>query len=83
MFCVQDGLSRYKVVLEPPIQFPPGASHHDSQISGIREYAKLLEAYVRRYPQYWHRWSRPPVPLGGDSIVEDVPGKCDEEEQAR
>jgi len=49
-FVVRDG-ARHRIVIESPLEV---AGHSDDDI--VRSYARVLEEYIRRYPELWEFW---------------------------
>ena len=56
-FVAADGTER--IVIEEPL--PVTASGDDGVVECVTRYARLLERYVRRYPEQWPRWHDSPV----------------------
>ena len=70
-FIVREGLSRHRVILEPPLLPVPGASDAEESLRLTQEYTSLLEKYVRERPDHWlwlhRRWkTRPKAPAGAE-----------------
>ncbi len=68
-FIVREGLSRHRVILEPPLLPVPGASDAEESLRLTQEYTSLLEKYVRERPDHWlwlhRRWkTSPKAPAG-------------------
>lgn len=60
VFCFRDGNGADRLVLEKPIELDGGLDRDEVLMSGVTQYAHLLEAYIRKYPDQWYRWHRLP-----------------------
>lgn len=54
----------YRIVFEPEYQLKTGKTHNETILINIQELTKIIESYIRRYPEEWgwihRRWkSRP------------------------
>ena len=56
IFLVREGKMNYEFHCEPPIEYDP--DDPDAQAKIIREYSKVLEKYLRRYPGQWYLFQR-------------------------
>jgi lauroyl/myristoyl acyltransferase len=64
LFCVDGENGRIRVVIEPPLRIAASGQRDDAIESTIRQYARLLERYVRRHPEQYRNWHL----LGADSL---------------
>lgn len=46
----------YKVIVDPPLEFPAGANRHEAALSVTHEYARRLEPHVSAHPDQWIEW---------------------------
>jgi lauroyl/myristoyl acyltransferase len=56
LFCFGAYGGAIRVVIEPPLKISPGGRRDEEIESAIREYARLLESYMRRYPAQYRNW---------------------------
>jgi KDO2-lipid IV(A) lauroyltransferase len=66
MFIIRQDDDTHKIVIEPPLVFEEGPDEPQEIIVNTARITKLIEQYIRRYPQEWgwmhRRWkSRPPT----------------------
>lgn len=52
----QNGRSKYKVVIHPPIHLETQSNDTDSILENVEKFVKILEEDVRTYPHQWHFW---------------------------
>jgi lauroyl/myristoyl acyltransferase len=54
LFCVEESRGGTKLVIEAPIHIPIGVPKDLAMQESLAQYTRLLESYVKRYPeQYW------------------------------
>jgi lauroyl/myristoyl acyltransferase len=56
MFCYRSAAARPVLVLEPPIDLPPGASRDEEVEYAMQRFVDLLTSYVERYPTQYRTW---------------------------
>ena len=59
LFCVRDPRGRTQVIIEPAIAVPASGDREARSEAPLRQYAALLETYVRRHPEQYHSWHYP------------------------
>ena len=58
VFAVQDADGRATVTIEAPLQLAAGMNPREAAIQAAHEYARILDRYIRRYPEQWRGWKR-------------------------
>lgn len=58
IFCVKQEDGTDRLIVEQPITTGGSEYWRDAAGQGIQEYARLLESYIRRYPDQWYQWHR-------------------------
>ena len=53
IFCVSEGTDRKCLVIEEPITIDRGLERERGLESGVSQYVRLLESYIRRYPKQY------------------------------
>lgn len=56
IFCIQERDGKTALIIESPIRIGTEINRDQSIENGIAEYIRLLESYVRRYPEKYHGW---------------------------
>jgi lauroyl/myristoyl acyltransferase len=56
MFCIQERGCAACLTIEPPIEIQPGVSRERALESALSQYIRLLESYIRRYPEQYRDW---------------------------
>ncbi len=56
IFCVQEGDSAGILIIEGPVHIEKDAGREQGLEKSLREYAGLLEGYIRRYPELYRNW---------------------------
>jgi lauroyl/myristoyl acyltransferase len=59
LFCVREQDGRVRVVIEPAIATAPDEDRATAVVAAIRQYAAILERYIRRYPDQYRSWHYP------------------------
>ena len=59
----------WKTVFEETVDFErlPGGKNA-RQAAAVERYARLLESYIRRYPEQWRRWYANPISAGNENL---------------
>lgn len=57
LFCLREADGQYRLFLEKPIAL--GNEGDEATAQAIAQYVRLLESYIRRYPEQWSRWYFP------------------------
>ena len=58
LFCFTDDDGVERLTLETPIRLDGSDRSDEALVQGVRQYARLLEAYIGRYPDQWYLWHR-------------------------
>jgi lauroyl/myristoyl acyltransferase len=61
MVCFRDHANEHQLMLGEPVQLERMGNADASLIAAVTHYARLLESFVRRYPDQWGGWRRPPA----------------------
>lgn len=56
LFCLRDSAEGTKVIIEAPIHLESRVDKERNLENSIAKYARLLEDYVRRYPEQYRNW---------------------------
>ncbi len=56
VFTIPDGPGHFRISIEPPLQPSAGSSGRGRDEDVVRQYCRLLESYVLRYPHLWSGW---------------------------
>jgi lauroyl/myristoyl acyltransferase len=56
LFCIQQDNEKATVIIEAPIQIDVNGERESGLERSIRQYAGLLESYIRRYPEQYLNW---------------------------
>lgn len=56
LFTVRKKHGGFEIIVEPPLELPEVRNRHEAVEMLIREYTKLLESYLIRYPDLSHLW---------------------------
>jgi lauroyl/myristoyl acyltransferase len=56
LFTIRDKQGGFEIIVEPPLELPKAKNRHEAVEILIREYTKLLESYLIRYPDLSHLW---------------------------
>jgi len=56
VFCVFGNDGRLRVVVEAPLRIDRGPDREQELRSVLQQYASLLEAYIRRWPELYRNW---------------------------
>ena len=67
-FILRDGSDRYKIKIEEPVKLQADQSGQPELIRNVALLTKIIEGYIRRYPNEWggwmhRRWKSKPVAL--------------------
>jgi lauroyl/myristoyl acyltransferase len=58
VFSVQEPDGKFTITIEEPLRFTPGASKREAAMQATRDYAQIVDRYIRRYPEQWRGWNR-------------------------
>ena len=56
IFIVSEGADRHKIIIEPPVRFEAPQREDMSLEHNTAQLTKIIEGYIRRYPQEWGGW---------------------------
>jgi lauroyl/myristoyl acyltransferase len=57
MYAVRLGPNRYRVVIEEPLRVNAALDRRSFAEAAVAEYARRVDATIRRHPESWYRWS--------------------------
>jgi lauroyl/myristoyl acyltransferase len=60
LFCIQQDTEKAAVIIEAPIQIDVNGDRERGLERSVRQYAGLLESYIRRYPEQYLSWRPSP-----------------------
>lgn len=91
IFCLQgDGPMKHKVIVEPPMVIDPGDDPDDQIYRGVAKITKIIEGYIRQYPDQWggwihKRWKSKPLAEQQiiDRLTQKSPKKSRQEQTAK
>ena len=61
LFCIQRGTEKAAVIIEAPIQIEASGDRERGLERSVKQYAGVLESYIRTYPEQYLSWY--PLPL--------------------
>ena len=61
LFCVQQATEKATVIIEAPIEIEANGDRESGLERSVKQYAGVLESYIRRYPEQYLSWH--PLPL--------------------
>jgi KDO2-lipid IV(A) lauroyltransferase len=56
MVCIEEPAGRFRLIIEPPLALPEPAERERALAEVMGQYARLLESYIRRYPDQYRNW---------------------------
>ena len=59
VFTVPDASGGFEVIVEPALTVPERGTSNERISNLARQYADVLEGYVKRYPSVWRGWFAP------------------------
>ena len=68
VFCFCEPSGDWKTCFEEPIPAAAGDDRKEAQFAAVEAYSRILETYVRRYPEQWRRWHAEPISAAGAKL---------------
>ena len=56
IFILRDGTNRYKIKIDPPVQFETPPNGQSDIVHSVSQLTKIIEKYIRSYPHEWGGW---------------------------
>jgi len=57
IFCIQEKNGKTSLIIEPPILIEIEVGREQVLEKGVLQYVRLLESYIRKYPEQYRNWS--------------------------
>ena len=57
LFCIQEKNGKTNLIIEPPILIEREMRREAGFEKGLNQYVRLLESYIRKYPEQYRNWS--------------------------
>lgn len=55
-FITRDGKDRFKIHIDSPVPLPAPQGSEEDMVRNVAQLSKVIESYVRRYPEEWGGW---------------------------
>jgi len=57
IFCIQEKNGKTSLIIEPPILIETEVGRDQVLEKGVLQYVRLLESYIRKYPEQYRNWT--------------------------